>query len=362
MEVKEVLFMNKGEGESSYFQNSSFSQFLAEKSKPVLEKAVQSLLKENSVPLHNVFNIADLGCAASPTTFSVMATVIDTTKNITCNQSAAVVTPDFQFLLNDLPGNDFNTLFKGLSKFVNGEKCEDVSCFAMVVPGSFYGRLFPRNTLHLVHSSYSLCFLSKVPRLRDEAGSPLNKGKIYISKKSPGEVREAYLCQYQQDLCFFLKSRSEEMVANGRVVLILPGRESTDSSSEDVCYQWEVLAEAIASMVSQKLIDEDKLDLFDVPYYVPSLEEMKQVVDKEGSFESEIMETIAIDQRGNNTSAREVTNSIRCFTESMISHHFGINITDILYDKVTDLVIRHLATQAVPSKLISFIVVLKRKI
>ncbi|KAK0596204.1 hypothetical protein LWI29_013617 [Acer saccharum] len=111
---------------------------LATKSKPVLEKAVQSLLKENSVPLHNVFNVADLGCAAcaaSPTTFSVMATVIDTTKNITCNQSAAVVTPDFQFLLNDLPGNDFNTLFKGLSKFVNGEKCEDVSCFAMVVPG-----------------------------------------------------------------------------------------------------------------------------------------------------------------------------------------------------------------------------------
>ncbi|KAI9174134.1 hypothetical protein LWI28_012445 [Acer negundo] len=152
------------------------------------------------------------------------------------------------------------------------------------------------------------------------------------------------------------------MVANGRVVLILPGRESTDPSSEDVCYPWEVLAEAIASMVTQQLIDEDKLDSFDVPYYVPSLEEMKQVVDKEGSFESEIMETIAIDQRGNNTSAKEVTNSIRCFTESMISHHFGINITEILYDKVTDLVIRHLATQAVPSKLISFIVVLKRKI
>ncbi|KAI9174040.1 hypothetical protein LWI28_010861 [Acer negundo] len=162
MEVKEVLFMNKGEGESSYFQNSSFSQFLAEKSKPVLEKAVQSLLKENSVPLHNVFSVADLGCATCPTTFSVMATVIETTKNITCNQLAAVVTLEFQFLLNDLPVNDFNTLFKGLSKFVNGEKYKDVSCFAMVVPGSFYGRLFPRNTLHLVHSSYSLCFLSKV--------------------------------------------------------------------------------------------------------------------------------------------------------------------------------------------------------
>ncbi|KAK3227289.1 hypothetical protein Dsin_007151 [Dipteronia sinensis] len=234
MEVKEVLSMNKGEGESSYFQNSAFSQLLAEKSKSVLEKAVQSLFKENSVPLH-VFSAADLGCATSPTTFSlVMATIIDNAKNTTC-------TPEFQVLLNDLPGNDFNTLLKGLSRFFNVEKCKDGSCFGMVVPGSFYGRLFPRNTLHLVHSSYAVCFLSKVPRLKDEAGLALNKGKIYISKNSPGAVREAYLCQYQKDFCSFLKSRSEEMVANGRVVLILTGRQSADPTCEDVIfYQWDV--------------------------------------------------------------------------------------------------------------------------
>ncbi|KAK3227288.1 hypothetical protein Dsin_007150 [Dipteronia sinensis] len=105
-----------------------------------------------------------------------------------------------------------------------------------------------------------------------------------------------------------------------------------------------------------------KSNSFDVPYYVPSLEEMKQVVDREGSFESEIIETIAIDQRGENTTAKEVTNSIRCFTESLISHHFGINITYKLFDIVNDLVIRDLARQAVPFELISFIVVLKRKI
>ncbi|KAK4859633.1 hypothetical protein QYF36_008990 [Acer negundo] len=345
--------MNKGEGESSYLQNSGISPFLSEKSKRALERAVESILEENSVPLQ-VLSVADLGCATSLSTFSVMATAIDTTKKM-----QVVAPPEFQFLLNDLPGNDFDTLTRGLSRFLNGEKCKGVSCFAMVSPGSFYGRLFPRNTLHLFYSCYSVCFLSKVPRLRDEAGLALNKGKIYISKKSPGAVREAYLCQYQQDLSLFLKSRSEEMVANGgRVVLILPGRESADPTSEDVCYHWEILAEAIASIVD----DADKLDSFDVPYYVPSIEEIKQVVDKEGSFELEMIEISATDGGGlENISVKELTNSIRCFTESMISHHFGMNIVDKLYDKVTHLLIRDLATQAVPTKLISFIVVLKRK-
>ena len=151
-----MLFMTKGEGESSYLQNSVISPFLSEKSKRVLERAVESLFEENSVPLQ-VLSVADLGCATSLSTFLVMATAIDTAKKM-----QVVAPPEFQFLLNDLPGNDFNTLITGLSRFLNGENCMDVSCFAMVAPGSFYGRLFPRNTLHLVYSCYSVCFLSKV--------------------------------------------------------------------------------------------------------------------------------------------------------------------------------------------------------
>ncbi|KAK3218526.1 hypothetical protein Dsin_012496 [Dipteronia sinensis] len=168
------------------------------------------------------------------------------------------------------------------------------------------------------------------------------------------------LCQYQQDLTAFLKSRSQKIVANGRAVLIIPGRQSAEDMT---MYVWEILAEAIASMVSQQLIDEDKLDSFGVPYYVPSLEEIKQVVDMEGSFESEMMETIAIGGGENNNKenirAKDLTNTVRCFTESMISHHFGINITDKLYYKVTHLLIQNLATQAVPMKMISIVVVLQ---
>ncbi|KAK3230671.1 hypothetical protein Dsin_002552 [Dipteronia sinensis] len=365
MEVKEVLFMNKGEEDSSYFHNSAFTQNLAAKCKPVLEKAIQSLFTENEhdhlLPSLEVLNVADLGSAATPTTISVMETIIDTVKN-TCQELDCEI-PELNFCLNDLPGNDFNTLFKGLCSFV-GEKHKNVSCFVMGAPGSFHGRLFPRNSLHLVHSCYSVHWLSKVPRLWDEEGLPLNRGKIYISKTSPPAVREAYLTQFQQDFSSILMSRSQEMVPGGRVVLILHGRQSTDFTGNESCYNWEVLAKAIADMVSMGLIGEEELDSFNVPHYSPSLEEVKEVVDKEGSFAIELLETYATevgDKNIWNGGAKDFSQALRSLTEPMISHHFGIEIIDKLYDKVTDILVQDFATQIEPIKDTSLIVVLKRK-
>ena len=91
----------------------------------------------------------------------------------------------------------------------------------------------------------------KAPNLTSEEGLPLNKGKIYISKTSPPAVRKAYLAQFQEDFLLFLKCRSPELVHNGRMVLIIHGRESEDPTRKDSCYVWEILADAISYLVSQ---------------------------------------------------------------------------------------------------------------
>lgn len=94
--------------------------------------------------------------------------------------------------------------------------------------------------------------LTQVPQLTSEEGLPLNKGKIYMSKTSPPIVHEAYLAQFRADFSSFLTARNEEMVSNGRLVLILHGRRSNDyAGSKESSYCWEFLAEAIASMVSE---------------------------------------------------------------------------------------------------------------
>jgi jasmonate O-methyltransferase len=62
-------------------------------------------------------------------------------------------------MLNDLPDNDFNTVVKSLVTLRGSNKHVVVTG---VAPGSFYERLFTSDSLHLVCSSNSLHWLSKV--------------------------------------------------------------------------------------------------------------------------------------------------------------------------------------------------------
>ncbi|GMP23332.1 hypothetical protein CsSME_00000965 [Camellia sinensis var. sinensis] len=282
MEVKEALFMNRGEGENSYAQNSSFTQKVASMTMPVLENAVETLFSKD-FHLLQALNVVDLGCATSPNTFTVISTIKrmmeKKCRELNCQ------TLELQVYLNDLPGNDFNTLFKGLlSKVVVGNKCEEVSCYVMGVPGSFHGRLFPRNSLRLVHSCYSAHWLSQAPKgLTSREGLALNRRKIYISKTSP-----------------------------------LVG-----------------------------LIDEDKLDTFNVPSYFPSLEEVKDIVERDGSFTIDHMvgfelDTPQMQENDKWVRVEKLAKAVRAFTEPIISNQFGHEIMDKLYDKFTYIVVSDL--------------------
>ncbi|XWS74840.1 hypothetical protein CRYUN_Cryun01aG0032400 [Craigia yunnanensis] len=359
MDVKELLFMNKGDGENSYVKSSGYAQKVAAVTQPIVYRAAQSLFSEKNSCPNQVLNVADLGCSSGPNSFTVMSTVIESTvKN--CSELECQI-PEIQFYLNDLVGNDFNTLFKGLT--VIGEKYnKNVSWFAMGAPGSFHGRLFPRNSMHLAHSCYGVHWLSKVPKLTSEGGLPLNKGKIYMSKTSPPGVRKAYLFQFQEDFLLFLKCRSPEMVSDGRMVLIIHGRESPDPTDRDNCYTWEILADAISYMVSQGQIDEEKLDSFNVPYYVPSKEEIEDIIDQEGSFTTEFIDIIAVDSADITRSSPEYrAKNLRSFTEPIISYQFGEEVMDKLYNKVTEIIVEDSKQGKESTRGVSIVLVLKRK-
>ncbi|CAK9181484.1 IpCS4 [Ilex paraguariensis] len=350
MDVNKAIFMNGGEVESSYAQHAWFAQKVISITKPILVNAVHSLFSED-LHRNKVLNVADLGCAAGPNPFSVILTIKESLerkcKELNCQP------PELQVYLNDLPGNDFNSLFKDLSRVGEDQKSDVLlPCFVMGAPGSFHGRLFPRSWLHLVHSSYSVHWLSQIPRgLTSKEGFPLNKGKIYISKTSPPVVVAAYLAQFKEDFTLFLKSRAEETVQNGRMVLILHGRQASDPWGKESCYHWEILAETISKMVSQGLVDEEKLDSFNVPYYTPLQEEVQDIVDKEGSFAVQHIETFTLvlaDNQESDTRAKgeQLAKNIRCYTESIISYQFGKEITEKLYHKLTQIVVKDLASRS----------------
>ena len=62
--------------------------------------------------------------------------------------------------------------------------------------------------------------------LTKEAES-LYKGHCHIVSTSPPEVYKAYLKQFQQDFKLFLKSRSEELVPGGAMLLVVLGNHET---------------------------------------------------------------------------------------------------------------------------------------
>ncbi|THG08674.1 hypothetical protein TEA_011292 [Camellia sinensis var. sinensis] len=289
-------------------------QKVASMTVPVLENAVETLFFKD-IHLLQALNVADLGCAAGPATFTVISTIKRMMEN-KCRELNCQ-TLELQVYLNDLPTNDFNTLFKGLSSKVVGNKCEEVSCYVMGVAGSFHGRLFPRNSLHLVHSCFSGHWLTQAPKgLTSREGLALNKGKIYISKTSPPVVREAYLSQFYEYFTMFLNARSQEVVPNGCMVLILRGRLSSNPLDMESCFTWELLAITIAELVSQ-MQENDKW------------------------------------VRG-----EKFAKVARAFTEPIISNQFEHEIMDKLYDKFTHIVVSDL--EAKIPKTTSIILVLSK--
>ncbi|MBA0688318.1 hypothetical protein Goari_006118 [Gossypium aridum] len=243
MEVVQVLHMNGGVGETSYANNSFVQQKVITMTKPITEDAITKLYC-STYP--EEIAIADLGCSSGPNTFFVVSELIKVVDS--ARRKISQKSPEYQVFLNDLPGNDFNTIFRSLSIFRNKLR-EQLGpgigpCFFTGVPGSFYGRLFRKNSLHFVHSSYSLQWLSQVPQ-----GLESNKGNIYMASTSPPNVLKAYYEQFQQDFSLFLKCRSEELVDGGRMVLTFLGRRTDDPSSKECCYIWELLAMALNDMV-----------------------------------------------------------------------------------------------------------------
>ena len=98
-----------------------------------------------------------------------------------------------------------------------------------------------------------------------------------------------------------------------------------------------VLAITELFLGQQGLINEEKLDSFNVPYYIASQEELQELVDKEGSFTTEFIDTIVVELGGMWSRPEYRTRNIRAYTEPIISHHFGEEVMDKLYDKVKDI-------------------------
>ncbi|XP_004298468.1 PREDICTED: jasmonate O-methyltransferase-like [Fragaria vesca subsp. vesca] len=371
MEVKQILHMNKGNGETSYAKNSTVQRKTLSIATPIIEEAVLQLLGSNVMGIESM-GIADLGCSSGPNTLLLISQIMDA-----IHAKRSKVT-ELRVSLNDLFRNDFNSIFLSLPSFYNKLKQDyynngrDPNLFISAVPGSFYGPLFPRKSMHFVHSSFSVHWLSQVPDGLN------NKGKIYVSKTSPQCVLDAYSMQFQKDFSVFLRSRAQEIVAGGRMVLSFMGRPSSDpTADEGTFYQFELLGQALMAMVSKGLIEEEKVNSFNIPYYASCVEELELVLEKEGSFSKDRLEAFGVDwdtdgidldlnmlERDDQlitSSGQRMANSIRVVTESMLEFHFGKWVMADVFHKYAELVSKYLSNRTTIPKFRVFVISLVKK-
>ena len=125
--------------------------------KPLIEAAIIDLCSHTNTLLPENIVIADLGCSSGPNTLVLASTAIKAIH--ACYIQSQRQPPEVCIFLNDLPSNDFNMVAKSLVMLQQSNEPVVVTC---VAPGSFYERLFANNSLHLICSSNSLHWLSKV--------------------------------------------------------------------------------------------------------------------------------------------------------------------------------------------------------
>ncbi|XP_057751889.1 probable methyltransferase TCM_000168 isoform X5 [Arachis stenosperma] len=236
-----------------------------------------------------------------------------------------------------------NCIFKSLPQFSEiieekkGHKCG--ACFINATPGTFYKSLFPNNFLHFVHSSFSLHWLSQAPK---ELG---NEENVHLTSTTPPAMHEAYLEQFQKDFKLFLKLRSQELVPKGGMVLTLIGRDKSQKT-HDIRTAWSLIGTTLNDMVLENLIEAIKLECFDLPLYDPTIEEAKEVIEDEGSFTLQRLESVILDWSTNikeavdddnnnkldlNTKAEFTTKFIRAALEPLLKAKFGEEIMDELF-------------------------------
>uniref|UniRef100_A0ACD5ZNE8 Uncharacterized protein n=1 Tax=Avena sativa TaxID=4498 RepID=A0ACD5ZNE8_AVESA len=341
--------MAPGNGENSYATNSRLQEKAILETRPVLSKAIEEVLST----CDSTMVVADLGCSSGPNTLLVVSEVIGAIRAYTkkADDTRGV---EVQFFLNDLPGNDFNFVFRSLEYYHNLGGGKDTPPYYVAgLPGSYYRKLFPRRSVHLFHSSYSLMWRSKIPPELSSC-THLNEGNIYIGKTTPPIVIKMFQEQFQKDFELFLTLRSRELVNGGRMLLTFLGRKSEEMLMHgDVATAFEWVSISLQSLVQKGRVEKEKLDSFNLPYYAPSVKEVNALINKNALFDIDHVKLSEstwdpLDDSEDDTvldcanSGANIAKCIRAVLEPLIVDHFGEDIIEELFMVHASTVAKHL--------------------
>ncbi|KAA3481254.1 salicylate/benzoate carboxyl methyltransferase-like [Gossypium australe] len=268
------------------------------KLRPIIEES-STLKFSNTVPTY--MKVADLGRFSGPNTFMTISHIIDTVHGIF--QQEHLKLPKFKVLLNDLPENDFNAVFKSVPGFFERLKKEkrDIMqkrCFTRGVAGSFYHRM------------------------RSPVGWRTIRGTYIWQDQVLPKFYKLMWTNFRNTFTSFLSMRSKEMIPQGQMVLTLIARKNPNPYDEG--YRLELLAKSLLDLVAQGVIKEADVDSYLAKKKWLSLLRGKYLLKLTSSkFFTEQLRNKDLGFNFYKKMGKNIANTMRAILEPILYCHFG---------------------------------------
>ncbi|KAL1226062.1 putative S-adenosylmethionine-dependent methyltransferase [Cardamine amara subsp. amara] len=348
--------MSSGDDQHSYNNNSSYQKAgidgIGEKTRQCILKHFDLLNLNSNL---STLRIADFGCATGPNTFHIVENIIDSVKSTHVKENN-VVPLEFQVFFNDQPNNDFSTLFRTQSPSSEREY------FSAGVPGSFYDRVLPRNSIHIGHTSYTTHWLSKVPEhVCDKKSLAWNKNYIQCNNLLE-EVTRAYQVQFKKDMKVFVEARAEEIVPGGLMIVL--GQCLLDGVPLFKTWQGivvDMIGDCLMDMAKEGLTSEEKIELFSFPVYFPQFTELEKEIEQHKSFTIEMMEIVRHPLEDTPLSNKVVISMFRAILYTIIKEHFGEDVVNEVFDRFAKKLAQNPIDFNECEKNVNYFMLLKRK-
>lgn len=230
-------------GDGFYDQHSQVQEQFILSSQDLIEEAARLV----PLPENGSIGLADLGCSEGKNSVMLMRRLAELIRQR--SQLPLVVTH------NDLPGNNWNALFRNLTSY-------GPQIWAQANATSFFQPVVPPGTLHIACCYSSVHWLSQVPGVPDPAG-------VLFALMEP-ESRSLLAAQAARDWEAFLRARAQELVPEGRLVLVSGGNKDGD----------------VAGLKMYRLLDQILRELdhpaFTMPIYYRTEQEIREPLERCG--------------------------------------------------------------------------------
>jgi len=326
------MYATKGDG--FYNKWSHLQRVSIEKAKHIITDSAKSLTKTDRFMRDRTIGIADYGCSQGYNSLFALTPVLNELKG---NSSK-----NFSIVLNDLPQNDWNSLFKTYSE-LNQTK----NYFLYGNMKSFFSPIVPECSVHFGFSGTAFHWLSSVPtRL---------KNYIYIhhvGHRRDSPEFQAFSDRAAKDWKAILQARSQELVPGAKLVLVVPA--VADDGTVNASESRELLNEVLLDLVNQKsLLTDAEYANITIPTYPRTKKEFQDGFKGTGIKLDDITMIKFTDPNYERLKAGTVelveyanylTNSIRSWSESIVERAINgqdkTDLVELIYYNINNFILQ----------------------